>query len=126
MTGPQPNPNEPQKPGFGNFVKNNLWETISYVVLFAGLILSIFNPVLGGALVGIILGIYFSQPIIDKTLAFKDLVVQDGIFRGFIVIAAVLALLIEAPGLLLGTVIGAWIRPFLGKKISSPYDKPEV
>lgn len=106
-----------------NFVKDNLWESISYVILFAGLILSIFNPFLGGSLVGIILGIYFSQEILDRSMAFKDLVVREGIFRGFIVIAAVLALLLEAPGLLIGSIIGAWVRPFLGNLISSPFDK---
>lgn len=116
------NPGE-QKQNFMAFVKDNIWESISYVVLFAGLILSIFNPFLGGSLVGIILGIYFSQEILDRSMSFKDLVVREGIFRGFIVIAAVLALLLEAPGLLVGTVIGAWIRPYLGKSISSPFDK---
>ncbi len=117
--------NEPQdyKPTFTGFVKNNLPESIAYVILFAGLILSIFNPVLGGALVGIILGAYFSQEIMDRSLAFKDMVVREGIFRGFIVIAAILALLLEAPGLLLGAIIGAWIRPYLGNTISSPFDK---
>lgn len=114
-----------EKHGFMTFVKDNLWESISYVVLFAGLIFSIFNPFLGGSLVGIILGIYFSQEILDRSMAFKELVVKEGIFRGFIVIAAVLALLLEAPGLLFGTIIGAWIRPYLGKYISSPFDKQE-
>lgn len=112
-----------EKHGFMSFVSDNKWESISYVVLFAGLILSIFDPFLGGSLVGVILGIYFSQEIIDRSMAFKELVVREGIFRGFIVIAAVLALLLEAPGLLLGTIIGAWIRPYLGKYISSPFDK---
>lgn len=112
-----------KKQGFMTFVKDNLWESISYVVLFAGLILSIFNPFLGGSLVGVILGIYFSQEILDRSMAFKELVIKEGIFRGFIVIAAVLALLLEAPGLLLGTIIGAWLRPYLGKYISSPFDK---
>lgn len=121
MTNPEPK--EPHKQGLMNFVKDNLWESISYVILFAGLILSIFNPFLGGSLVGIILGIYFSQEILDRSMAFKDLVVREGIFRGFIVIAAVLALLLEAPGLLIGSIIGAWVRPFLGNLISSPFDK---
>lgn len=125
MTVPDPKKEEPgnQKHSFIDFVKDNMWESISYVVLFAGLILSIFNPFLGGSLVGIILGIYFSQEILDRAMSFKEMVIREGIFRGFIVIAAVLALLLEAPGLLLGTIIGAWIRPYLGKSISSPFDK---
>lgn len=128
MATPEQNdPKKDEKPtkkqDFLNFVKENRWESISYVVLFAGLIMSIFNPFLGGSLVGVILGIYFSQEILDRSMAFKELVAREGIFRGFIVVAAVLALLLEAPGLLLGTIIGAWLRPYLGKYISSPFDK---
>ncbi|MCE5294439.1 MAG: hypothetical protein LLF94_07490 [Chlamydiales bacterium] len=113
----------PDHKGFFAFVSDNLWESISYVIMFAGLILSIFNPFIGGSLVGIILGIYFSQEVIDRAMSFKDLIIKEGIFRGFIVIAAVLALFILAPGLVLGVIIGAWIRPFLGNSISSPFDK---
>ncbi len=133
MTGPEQNDQdnkqpdrkgpENQKQDFVAFVKDNMGESIAYVVMFAGLIFSIFNPFLGGVLVGVILGIYFSQDILAKMRSFKELVVGEGIFRGFIVIAALLALLIEAPGLLIGTLIGAWIRPYLGKYISSPFDK---
>ena len=115
----------PDQKGFFAFVSDNLWESISYVIMFVGLIFSlpIFNPFIGGALVGIVLGIYFSQEVLDRVKAFKDFIIEEGIFRGFIIIAAVLALLILAPGLLLGAIIGAWIRPFLGKSISSPFDK---
>lgn len=128
MTGPEQHDQGNKEPGnqkqdFMTFVKNNLGESIAYLVMFAGLIFSIFNPFLGGCLVGVILGIYFSQEILEKMTSFKELVIREGIFRGFIVIAALLALLIEAPGLLIGTLIGAWVRPYLGKYISSPFDK---
>jgi hypothetical protein len=121
-----PDPKEPNKDemhGLLSFVKQNKWEAISYVILFAGIILSIMYPFFGGLLVGIILGIYFSQEIFDKATTFKALIVQEGIFRGFIVVAALLAFLIEAPGLFIGTAVGAWLRPLFGKNISSPFDK---
>lgn len=106
------------------FVKENLWETVSYILLFCGLILSIFSEFFGGLLVGLILGLYFAQEVIDRASAFKEFIGREGIFRGFIIIAAIIALLIEAPGLLIGTVIGTWIRPLIGNAISSPFDKP--
>ncbi len=123
MAGPEPKDPKKEIQGLIQFVRENRWESISYVIMFGGLILSIFDPFLGGILVGLILGIYFSQEIIDKSICFKEMIVRDGIFRGFIIIAAVLALLIEAPGLLLGTIIGALLRPYLGKSITSPFDK---
>ncbi len=129
---PQKEPEKKEEPkmtlnkqNLTHFVKENLFESISYVIMFCGLIFSIFNPFLGGALVGLILGIYFSQEILEKVTAFKEFIINEGIFRGFIIIAAVLALLIEAPGLLIGTLIGAWVRPFMGNAISSPFDKKE-
>ncbi len=123
MSGPEPKDPKKEIKGLIQFVQENRWESISYVIMFGGLILSIFDPFLGGILVGLILGIYFSQEIIERSISFKEMIIRDGVFRGFIVIAAVLALLIEAPGLLLGTIIGALLRPYLGKSISSPFDK---
>jgi len=114
------------KRGFFHFINENKWEIVSYILLFFGLFVSFANQFFGGLLVGLVLGIYFSQEILDKLASFKHFLDQEGIFRGFIIVAAILALLILAPGLLIGTAIGAWTRPFLGKAISSPFDKTKT
>ncbi len=122
-----PEQKEPtEKHSLMTFVKENVGDTIAYVLLFAGIILAIFEPFFGGVLVGLILGIYFSEELFTRAEEFKELIAKEGIFRGFIVVAAVLALLILAFGLVLGTVIGAWVRPFLGNAINSPFDKPKT
>lgn len=123
MKGGPKQPNSKQS--LVQFVKENVFESIAYVIMFCGLIFSIFNPFLGGLLVGLILGIYFSQRVIDRLNAFKGFIATEGIFHGFIIVVALLALLIQAPGLLIGTLIGAWVRPFLGNTITSPFDKQE-
>lgn len=112
--------------GVIHFLTENKWEIVSYFLLFIGLLLAFSSQLFGGLLVGLILGIYFSQEVCQKAASFKDFIDKEGIFRGFIVVAAVLALLILASGLLIGTAIGAWLRPFLGKAISSPFDKDET
>lgn len=111
--------------GFFHFINENKWEIASYVLLIFGLFVSFANQFFGGLLVGLVLGIYFSQEIVDKASSFKHFIDREGIFRGFIIVAAILALLILAAGLLIGTAIGAWVRPFLGKAISSPFDNPK-
>lgn len=111
--------------GFFHFINENKWEIASYVLLIFGLFVSFANQFFGGLLVGLVLGVYFSQEIVDKVGSFKSFIDREGIFRGFIIVAAILALLILAAGLLIGTAIGAWVRPFLGKAISSPFDKPK-
>lgn len=132
MTAPESKePQEEKKPvkpaheklSFLDFFQQNYIETVAYLLLFCGLILSIFYEFLGGLLVGLVLGIYFAQEVRDRAGAFKSFIDSEGIFRGFIIVAAVLALLIMAPGLLIGSIIGAWVRPFLGDHISSPFDK---
>jgi len=52
--GPQGPKKDEQK--LVSFVKENLWESISYVIMFAGLILSIFDPFFGRLPCGIDLG----------------------------------------------------------------------
>ena len=112
------------KEGFFSFIKDNKWDAFAYIVLFAGLLITaIFDRFIGGMLVGLILGIYFSQEISEKFDFFKEYLDQRGIFRGFVVVAAIIALLMASPGLCIGTAIGAFVRPYLGESVSSPFDK---
>ena len=128
----EPESNEPKteeqepvhkKQSFASFVSEHKWESFSYLVLFFGLILCLFYPFWGGILVGLILGGYFSQTMLDKAATFKDFIEHEGIFRGFVVFAAALALLFEAPGLFIGTLIGIYVRPLFGDSIDSPFDE---
>ncbi len=112
------------KEGFMHFVKENKWDTFAYLVLFLGLLITvIFDRFIGGMLVGLILGIYFSQDVREKFSFFKEYLDQHGIFRSFVLVAALIAIFIASPGLCIGTAIGAFIRPYLGENISSPFEK---
>lgn len=123
MTNPNQQDPESPKPGFLEFIMMHKWDTAAYIVLFIGLITSIFYQVTGGFIVGIILGIYFSDAIQMRFSFCKEYIEREGVFRGFILIAGLLALLISSFGLVVGTAMGVFIRPFLGDIISSPFDK---
>jgi hypothetical protein len=129
MTSPDQEPKKPESPktheGFVQFVMNHKWDSVAYLLLFIGLITSFFNPITGGLLVGVILGIYFSEVIKARFEVFREMLEKEGIFHAFVIIAAILALIITTFGLFLGTVIGVFIRPALGKAISSPFDTEE-
>jgi hypothetical protein len=101
---------------FFQFLKKNKWEIFAYVVLIIGLLLTIYEPFIGGLLVGAILGIYFSEKTKDALSGFKDFLSHEGIFRGFILVAGAIALFIASPGLCIGTLIGAFVRPYLHAK----------
>lgn len=109
----------PDSPGFFNYIKNNKVDVLAYVLLFIGLLLSFFERVIGGLIVGFILGTYFSIEIKEEVEKFKEFISHEGIFRGFVLVAAAVSLMIASPGLCLGTIVGVLVRPFIRKDLPS-------
>ena len=110
---------EPESPhhfgeGFFQFIMNNKWDAFAYLILFIGLLLSIFERFTGGLIVGFILGIYFSREMREELAKFKEFLAHEGVFRGFVLVSAGIALFIASPGLCIGTGVGAVLRPYLG------------
>lgn len=121
-------PNEPKKAkpfitkeGFFELVKHHKWDSLAYLLIFTGLIISIFNQIVGGLIVGVILGLYYSDQVKVRFDMFKEFLDENGIFRCFIVIAAIVALLITTFGLCVGTLIGVYLRPIFGGLIQPPF-----
>lgn len=98
--------------GFLEFARANVVDSVAYLLLSASLFFCFFNPFAGSIPVGLIVGLYLSQHIAVAARQFRDFIVDKGIFRGFIVIAALAALIILAPGLCVGVLAGAFLRPF--------------
>ena len=105
------NPKLPET--FLEVVKHHKWDFIAYAILAIGLFLSIFAPFWGGLLVGAVIGYYFSGVFKEWYQKFKADIVTDGIFRDFVIIAGVLALLISSFGLCLGVVVGTLVKPYI-------------
>jgi hypothetical protein len=102
--------------GVVELFKSSVGDTIAYAILALSLVYSFFEPFLGTLPVGFILGLYFSTYAFYLAKQFKDFLVKEGIFRGFILIASVAALFISAPGLSIGVIVGAFARPLFGKE----------
>lgn len=111
--------------GMIDVFRANIGDTIAYIIMALGLILCFFEPFIGGIPVGTIMGLYFSQKGFELASQFKDFIVNEGIFRGFIIVSSLTALVISAPGLSLGIVIGVFARPLLGNSISTPHGSSE-
>jgi small basic protein len=105
-----------------DFIVENKWECLAYLVLFFGLLFSIFMPFIGGLIVGCILGIYFSAEAKDLFVRYKEFLEREGIFRSFVVVAAAIALLIAATGLVIGVCIGIFLRPLFPDSFHSPFE----
>jgi len=111
---PPKEPNQKKEETFFEFMANNKWETLAYIVLIFGLFLFIFERFAGGLLVGAILGFCFSQRLRAGIANFKEDLSNEGIFHSFILVAAVIALFIASPGLFIGAFVGAVVKPYLG------------
>ena len=101
--------------GIVDLFQSNMGDTIAYIILAISLVYSFFEPFLGTLPVGFILGLYFSSYAFKLAQQFKDFLVKEGIFRGFILVASCAAFIISAPGLSLGLLVGTFTRPFFGK-----------
>ncbi len=103
--------------GMVEVFKANVGDTIAYIVMALGLLLCFFEPFIGGLPVGFVMGLYFSKSVFHYASQFRDFLVAEGIFRGFIIVASLVALAITAPGLALGLFLGALARPLFGDAI---------
>lgn len=100
-----------------SYIQSNQRDTIAYVVLVIGVILTLFQFPLGFLLVGIVAGLYFSNEIVSffqNASKWKD----EEIPRNLILGGVALALIIAAPFLFLGTVATVAIIELFAKKSS--------
>lgn len=84
------------------FAQNNIRDTIAYVILFTGILISLFRPFLGHSIIGIITGIYFSNEIGRFITSFNEWVEYLGTFRTFILAGATFGLFLTAPMFFIG------------------------
>jgi hypothetical protein len=115
MSNPEPKKPEHEPHQFSHdfleLIHHHKWDAGAYIVLFCGLLLCLFKPFVGASIVGLVLGIYFSKELRDRAIQFKEFIVHEGVFRAYVLIVALIVLLILAPGLVIGTTVGAFLRP---------------
>lgn len=93
-----------------SFAKSNTQDTAAYIGLFVGILLLLFGSPVGSILIGVIVGIYFSRPILDWLVEFKNYLNTEGLGKTLVLFAAAFALLIAAPYLFLGGAVTIGIR----------------
>lgn len=104
-------------------IRKNFINTIAYIVLSLSLLYACFDAFSGGLVAGFIMGLYFSAHTVRLFQKFQDFLIEEGIFKSFVLIAAIAAFIISAPGLALGLFLGAGIRTLF--KIGTTYGNTE-
>ena len=93
-------------------------DTVAYVVLVLGLLLLPWLPLYGGALVGIVFGVYFSDEMLNRVKGFRSFLEKEGMAKSMVCAGAVLALLITVPTLVLGAVAAVGVLTLLKRSAS--------
>lgn len=88
-------------------------EIISGLLLLIGLILALFYPFTGGALVGLGFGLYFFPEMRGYLLRLRELYVAQGVFKTLMLIGIIVFFLLEILFFIIGVAIGYAIRLLL-------------
>lgn len=111
-----PPPPRPENPDLMTYIKSNQRDTIAYVVLVIGVILTLFQFPLGYLLVGIVAGLYFSEEIMSFFQKSENLWEEEALPRTLIIGGVAIALILAAPFLFLGTAVTVAILELFAKK----------
>lgn len=104
-----------------SYARGNPRDTIAYVLLIIGIILLFSGGYnfWGGVLIGLVVGFYFGQDILDLFKNSNYLAERLGYVKLLVLAAVALAFFIDAPGIFIGTAIALGI-----KQLAYPDDKP--
>lgn len=95
------------------YATSNTRDTISYIALIIGIVLLFFQPFYGAALVGFIVGLYFSSEILAFIKNLSLLVDDQGVVRSLIAGGFVLAIFILVPAIFIGLALAVAVRQIL-------------
>ncbi len=116
-------PKKNEKPRFGgkvedfcDYAKQNKWDSAALIVLLIGLIAMLFVPLSGGIIVGLVVGLYFSNEIVTLIKNRKQIVYETGTSRSLVFLGTCLAFLIAAPGVFIGAAIVTAVKGFAGSR----------
>lgn len=98
--------NDNRLDGAFSFAKSNTKDTLAYIFLIIGIILIFFETQLGGLILGVITGLYYSDEIIYIVKHFNELLEEQGFVRVLILAALFVAFFILLPFLFLGMLLG--------------------
>lgn len=96
-----------------NYFQPSTKDMIAYVLLILGIILLFVSHLYGGALIGIVAGVYFSNEIIGLLKNANHLIEEQGLARSLILAGLALAFFISAPAIFVGAALVIALRWFV-------------
>lgn len=87
-----------------------------YIVLIVSLILCFFRPFLGNFIIGIVVGLYFAEDLVEASRRLNHFIESQGLFRIIIFCFTGVALLLAAPGIFLGVILATGAKLLIAPK----------
>lgn len=98
------------------YAVSNKEKTTTYILLVLGLLILLFiNDVLGGLIIGLVAGYYFSNEIVAYIRGLPQFFEGQDQVRYAVLGALIIGLLIEAPGILIGAAVIAAFRYIINR-----------
>lgn len=91
----------------------NTRDTVSYVVMIIGLVLLFFHSFYGGALIGLVAGLYFSSEILAFLRNLNAFIDEQGVVKALIGGGLLFGLFISAPAIFIGLAVAVALRQIL-------------
>lgn len=96
-----------------NYAKNNVQDTVAYILMIFGILWMFFQWFYGGLLIGLVTGFYFSKELIHLIKFFNDFVEEQGVSRSLILGGLAVALFFSNPGIFIGIGIMVGLKVML-------------
>jgi membrane-bound ClpP family serine protease len=102
------------------YAQDNTRDTVAYILLILGIILLFFKHLWGGALIGIIVGIYLYDEIMAIVQNLNGFIEEQGMVRSLVLAGVVLGFFISAPMIFIGGAVGLGIKHLVGNEKKPP------
>ncbi len=114
------NPSHDNKPkeDFFSLAKANGKDTIAYILMIVGIILTLFQSFWGGFIVGAVLGYFYKSEIIQAVTNYHRIIDQEGLVKSIIIGGTLLALFIGSYPLFIGAAIVVLLYYVIGKDLN--------
>lgn len=102
-----------------SLAKANAKDTIAYILMVVGIILTLFQSFWGGFIVGLVVGYFYKDEILQKIMSYNKIIEQEGLVKSVILGGALLTLLIGSFSFFVGVAIIAALYFVIGKDLKS-------
>lgn len=100
-------------------IKTNGKDTIAYILMVIGIILTLFQSFWGGLIVGIVLGYFYKKEITDLVQNYPKIIEKEGLVKSVILGGSLVTLLIGSFSFFIGVAIIVALYFLIGKDLSA-------